>query len=205
MTAENKTAKPSVPNPPTNLKAEIHSRTVASCSWSEPENIDRPAHYEIEIWDDLYEKWRRGSATTGTKMSLVRQVGEVGPWKARILAVSGYGYSSVPVDFSFEGDLNEKLVHVIRSTSEVRIGEEFTNGETDEFGPARFRVTDIGTRVIVAIRIDKLELELSDGSRRAIQPSHADLGGPPYGIAEHVFDENDMDRGMLAIVQKARE
>jgi hypothetical protein len=42
----------------------------------------------------------------------------------------------------------------------------------------RWRCTDIGKRVIVAIQLDK-----SDDSW---------YNGPPFAVAEHVLDENDM-------------
>lgn len=43
-----------------------------------------------------------------------------------------------------------------------------------------FRVTDIGTRTIVAVAI---------GEKEKADPSW--LNGPPYAVAEIVFDEND--------------
>lgn len=43
----------------------------------------------------------------------------------------------------------------------------------------RWRCTDVGSRVIVAIKLD----EKFDESWHA---------GPPYAIAEHVFDEYDI-------------
>lgn len=42
----------------------------------------------------------------------------------------------------------------------------------------RWRCTDIGTRVIVAIRLDA--------------PDISWYNGPPYAVAECVLDENDM-------------
>lgn len=45
-----------------------------------------------------------------------------------------------------------------------------------------FRVTDIGTRTIIAVQIT--EKEKADPSW---------LNGPPYAIAELVFDENDFE------------
>lgn len=43
----------------------------------------------------------------------------------------------------------------------------------------RWRVTDIGSRVIVAIKISRLQ-----------QPSW--YNGPPYAVVETVFDEDDI-------------
>lgn len=58
--------------------------------------------------------------------------------------------------------------------SDFKIGEEFFCGDR------RWRCTDVGTRTIVAIA-----LEHND------DPSWE--YGPPYAIAELVFDENDLE------------
>jgi hypothetical protein len=58
---------------------------------------------------------------------------------------------------------------------EFKIGMEFTTAD----GLARWRCTDIGTRVIVAIEIVPGE-----------DPSC--YNGPPYAVAEIVFDEDDI-------------
>jgi hypothetical protein len=77
--------------------------------------------------------------------------------------------------------------------SEFKIGEEF------RCGGATWRTTDIGTRVIVAIRIDD-----GDGfasfclSGPCCVMPYAEAAargwfkGPPYAVEESVFDENDM-------------
>lgn len=54
----------------------------------------------------------------------------------------------------------------------LAIGSEFRSAG------GRFRVTDIGSRTILAIRIDDTKDE-------------SWLRGPPYAVAEIVFDEND--------------
>lgn len=51
-----------------------------------------------------------------------------------------------------------------------------------QIGDREFRVTDIGTRTIVAVRITKKE---------EADPSW--LNGPPYAISELVFDEDDFE------------
>ncbi|MDX0230347.1 hypothetical protein GOC14_07265 [Sinorhizobium meliloti] len=63
----------------------------------------------------------------------------------------------------------------------------------------RWRVTDIGTRVVVAIRIQPLDLRSKcDGKITRMEISEAEAAqdgwfdGPPYAIAEKVFDENDL-------------
>ena len=56
---------------------------------------------------------------------------------------------------------------------EFRIGETFIC----DFG--RWRCTDIGTRVIVAIKLDAAD--------------ESWYNGPPYAVAEAVFDEYDQE------------
>ena len=55
------------------------------------------------------------------------------------------------------------------------IGKEFTCSER------RWRCTDVGTRVIIAMRIDDYPDD----------PSW--YNGPPYAVAEVVFDEYDIE------------
>jgi len=73
-----------------------------------------------------------------------------------------------------------------------RIGEDFWCGGT------RWRCTDVGTRVIVAISLGPHEVVERDVTQnaRAIAPERryasndpSWLNGPPYAILEHVFDE----------------
>jgi hypothetical protein len=56
--------------------------------------------------------------------------------------------------------------------SEFKINGEFM------FAEERYRCTDIGTRVIIAIRLDKTD------------PSW--YNGPPYAVAEMIFDEYEL-------------
>ena len=75
--------------------------------------------------------------------------------------------------------------------SEFQIGCEFMT-------PAgRWRCTDIGTRTIVAIRIDLIETRTiidAHPVRRYLTQEEAELegwfNGPPYALAEVVFDED---------------
>ncbi len=55
---------------------------------------------------------------------------------------------------------------------EFHIGQEFYTAA------GKWRCTDIGARVVVAIQLD--------------QEDQRNYTGPPYSIPEHVFDENDM-------------
>jgi hypothetical protein len=57
--------------------------------------------------------------------------------------------------------------------SAFRIGREFMTAT------GRWRCTDVGTRTIAAIRLD-------------LDHDPTWYGGPPYGIVEHVFDEDGM-------------
>lgn len=57
--------------------------------------------------------------------------------------------------------------------------DDFCIGNEFYCGKKRWRCTDIGTRVIVAICISEHDNEVSW------------LNGPPYAIVEHVFDEDD--------------
>ena len=67
------------------------------------------------------------------------------------------------------------------------IGCEFECGGTGK----RWRCTDIGTRVIVAIQVDN--------------EAEEDLCGPPYGVAETTFDEDDQQVCVRIIPDGPRE
>ena len=62
---------------------------------------------------------------------------------------------------------------------DFHIGTEF------ECGGKRWRCTDIGTRVIVAICLTN-ELSITHRERDGW------FNGPPYAVAEFVFDEDDI-------------
>ncbi len=80
--------------------------------------------------------------------------------------------------------------------SDFSIGLEFWSGNK------RWRCTDVGTRVIVAISLEpremvRLEPDQIDPTKH-IQTRYAstdprDLSGPPYGVMESVFDEYDIE------------
>ncbi|HUN43646.1 MAG TPA: hypothetical protein VMU81_25400 [Acetobacteraceae bacterium] len=76
--------------------------------------------------------------------------------------------------------------------------EDFTIGGTFRCGGGLWRCTDIGTRVVVAIRIDLVDVEGSTPElRRTLDREEAAsegwFDGPPYAVAECVFDEYDME------------
>ena len=69
-------------------------------------------------------------------------------------------------------------------------------------GDKRWRCTDFGTRVITAICLEprdmvRCEVDPKDKTKHIQTPfvsiDPRDLNGPPYGVAESVFDEYDME------------
>jgi len=77
--------------------------------------------------------------------------------------------------------------------SDFSIGTEFKT----EAGT--WRCTDVGTRTVIAIQIDTVEAAgIIDGREvtRDLGRTEAELegwfNGPPYAVAEHVFDEDDL-------------
>lgn len=75
--------------------------------------------------------------------------------------------------------------------------DEFRIGEAFWCGGRQWRCTDIGTRTIVAICIDQVTVGSTDPAlRRTLGHAEAEaegwFTGPPYAVAEAVFDENDM-------------
>jgi hypothetical protein len=76
--------------------------------------------------------------------------------------------------------------------AEFKVGEEFwCDGR-------QWRCTDIGTRTVVAIRLDQVEVGSNVPElRRTLDRTEAEaegwFNGPPYAVAERVFDEYDQD------------
>lgn len=80
--------------------------------------------------------------------------------------------------------------------SDFSIGLEFWCGFK------RWRCTDIGTRVVVAISLEPRQMVRSEANRndktkrietRYVSTDPRDLNGPPYGVVENVFDEYDIE------------
>ena len=75
--------------------------------------------------------------------------------------------------------------------------EEFGIGGTFRCGDREWRCTDIGTRTIVAIRIDGVTVAGSKPQHRSLDRAGAEaegwFNGPPYAVAEEVFDEYDIE------------
>jgi hypothetical protein len=75
---------------------------------------------------------------------------------------------------------------------------EFAIGGTFWCGGRFWRCSDIGSRVIVAIRLDRVAVAGSvSEQQRALGMDEAEAGGwfngPPYAVAEIVFDEDDIE------------
>ncbi len=73
---------------------------------------------------------------------------------------------------------------------------EFEIGKPFRCGSRLWRCTDIGSRVVVAIRLDTVETGGSEGSQAlGLQEAEAAgwFRGPPYAVAETVFDEDDQE------------
>lgn len=88
--------------------------------------------------------------------------------------------------------------------TDFQIGTEFFTAS------GKWRCTDVGSRVIVAISLEPREMvRLStDSSGRQVKETFIsddprDLNGPPYGVVEYVFDEYDLD-GCSTCVSLAR-
>lgn len=72
---------------------------------------------------------------------------------------------------------------------------EFATGCHFHCSGHRWLCTDVGSRVIVAVRADTAEIAVTENgvTRREVREvTQQDLAGPPYSLAEHVFDEDDM-------------
>jgi len=78
---------------------------------------------------------------------------------------------------------------------EFRIGMEFW------CGGRRWRCTDVGTRTVIAVSLEPHEVVFVKGgaeagdltTTRTITTDDSWLSGPPYAVAEEVFDEHSID------------
>jgi hypothetical protein len=91
-----------------------------------------------------------------------------------------------------EGEGSGLILGVRMNVEDFAVGEEFWCGDQ------QYRCTDIGTRTIVAIRIDRVEVAGNTPElRRTLSYDEAKaegwFNGPPYAIAEHVFDEYEQE------------
>jgi len=75
---------------------------------------------------------------------------------------------------------------------------DFRIGETFWCGGRQWRCTDIGRRTVIAIRIDSVAIEgTRPESRHTLGRREAEaegwFNGPPYAVAESVFDEDSLE------------
>ena len=75
--------------------------------------------------------------------------------------------------------------------------EEFSIGTEFVTNTGRWRCTDVGTRTIVAIKLSEVTVTTyaDDGTTTTSTEAPPDpswFNGPPYALAEHVFDEDDL-------------
>ncbi|MDR3440585.1 hypothetical protein [Telmatospirillum sp.] len=79
---------------------------------------------------------------------------------------------------------------------------DFIIGGTFWCGDRQWRCTDIGTRTIIAMRIDCVQVADSTGGLKRLSRGDAKadgwFNGPPYAVAEVVFDEYDLEVCTLA-------
>lgn len=89
---------------------------------------------------------------------------------------------------------------------------DFTIGREFWCGGKRWRCTDVGTRVIVAICLEPHEIVTIEPGERPSAPSREIrsitddpkwLIGPPYAVDESVFDEYDMPACSLTAEEEA--
>ena len=75
---------------------------------------------------------------------------------------------------------------------------DFAIGETFCTYHGVFRCTDIGTRVVVAVRLGPREVSRAESVNgelritKRIDDNPSWLNGPPYAVEEVVFDENEL-------------
>lgn len=80
---------------------------------------------------------------------------------------------------------------------------DFRIGETFWCGGKQWRCTDIGTRTVIAIRIDGVDVDGTNRElRRTLSRAEAEadgwFNGPPYAVCEAVFDEDSLPGCSLA-------
>lgn len=90
----------------------------------------------------------------------------------------------------------------MKTPADFAIGAEFVAPGLAPGQFTRWRVTDVGTRTIVAIRVDEVTVDRDDGTQATYSGEAAEqfLQGPPYDVLEHVFDEDDLEDEDLILV-----
>jgi hypothetical protein len=92
----------------------------------------------------------------------------------------------------------------MKTPADFSIGDEFVAPGLGNGQFTRWRVTDVGTRTIVAIRVDEVTVDREDGTQATYEGDAAEpyLQGPPYDVLEHVFDEDDLEEEELVIIPR---
>jgi hypothetical protein len=108
----------------------------------------------------------------------------------------GFGSGEPKMSAPMRGDLNKVLTASRAEPNNMKHGE-FRIGGRFWCGGQSWRCTDIGTRTIVAICLDHVDVAGSSaGLLRTLNRAEAEADGwfkgPPYAVAECVFDEEDM-------------
>ena len=74
--------------------------------------------------------------------------------------------------------------------------EDFSIGLEFYTAAGKWRCTDIGTRTIVVVQIDRVTVASRDSSNQTrceqVTDDKSWFNGPPYAVAEHAFDEFDV-------------
>ncbi len=88
--------------------------------------------------------------------------------------------------------------------------EDFSIGLEFLTALGRWRCTDIGTRTIIAIQIDKVDVIRYNSvektrTKRVVTDDPSWFNGPPYAVAECVFDEDEMIGCFIESVVNERE
>ena len=83
--------------------------------------------------------------------------------------------------------------------------DEFSIGLEFWCGGKQYLCTDVGSRAVLAIRIDCATIVTKSGDEitsRTVDRAEAEaigwFDGPPYGVAEQAFDEDDIEVCSLA-------
>lgn len=81
------------------------------------------------------------------------------------------------------------------SCEEIAGPRPFAIGTEFRFGEGKWRCTDVGTRTILAIRLDKVKVGGSHPRMLAEDQAAKEgwFNGPPYAVVEQVFDEDSLE------------
>jgi hypothetical protein len=70
--------------------------------------------------------------------------------------------------------------------------KDFTIGKEFICDGGVYRCTDVGSRIVIAIRVDCVETNHGILTREEGE-AQGWFNGPPYAVAERVFDEDDLE------------